>query len=383
MLGFNSSASHDGRVHSPTSTVSTPLTPAFSSDSRSHAGSSHAGSAMFDMGGGVGVGWEASGRGEHFLLKGGGMGGSPGPGGSRFNQYSPRPQRHQRRLSQQQQRRAQQELLGPDEYNAPAMRPDEQRAFDTARDAGLNDHGCRLIWVHAITNAAANGWSCDSEDYPTTGGATCGVPDRVPWEYLSNSLRDHLCQKLTIPSSRGQIVDHGPYSWLMDSSMGLGGGGSYGAINTPTLRGMNEEEMSFVRERLLRIQEQIWHASAGMRGSGRTERRPSAGMGMRADGVNLGENGMDHNMVAIEAFADFSKWWAPLMTTLCRLRNDWSSTSPVRVHGFVGRQAASTKLLEKEAGTFLLRFSESVAGALVVSFTEHVSRGFSFLCTLI
>ena len=337
---------------------------------------------MFGGEGGGGVAREGSGGGEHFLLNGGGMGGTmhPGPGGHRHS-ISPRPQRqpqHLRRLSVQQQLRARQELLGGDEYDPPTMRPDEQRAFDTAREAGLNEKGCCLMWVHAVTNAAANGWSCDREDYPMVGGATCGLPDRVPWEYLFSSLRDHLCQKLTIPSSHGQVVDRGPYAWLVDTSMELGGGGSYGAINTPTLRGMNEEEMSFVRERLLREQEQVWTASAGFRGSGRTDRRPIAGV--RLGGLDIGEIGMDQDTITIEAFTEFSKWWGPLITTLSRLRNDWSSTSPVRVHGFVGRQKACKMLLEKEVGTFLLRFSESVAGALVISFTEQVSRGFRFRC---
>ncbi|CAN0049952.1 unnamed protein product, partial [Laminaria digitata] len=343
MFGLNGSTSYDfGRAQSPTSPIP-PLTPAFSSDTRSHGGN-----PVFEGGGGDGGASEVSGGGDHFLLNGGGMGGPnrPGLGGSsRHSQYSPRPQqqqRHLRRLSQQQRRRAVQELLGADEHESPGMRPDEQRAFDTARDAGLNDTGCCLIWVQAVTNAAAHGWSCDRDDYPMAGGATSGLPDRVPWEYLSGSLKDHLCRKLTIPSSRGQVVDR--------------------------------DEMSFVRERLLRKQEQAWKASAGFRGSGRTERWPSGSVGVRAGGLDIGENSIDKDTISIEAFTEFSKWWAPLMTTLSRLRNDWSSTSPVRVHGFMGRQEACTKLEEQEVGTFLLRFSESVPGALVISFTEEVSR---------
>lgn len=374
----SSSTSHDvGRAYSPTSPVPSDLTPAFASDTRSHDGHS-----VYDGGGGGSGAWQGGGGGKHFLLNGGGMGGErhPGPGGSRRRQLSPLPQRqHQRWLSLQQHQRAVQELVGPDEHHFLAMRPDEQRAFDTAREAGLNDTGCCLMWVQAITNAATHGRSCDREDNPMAGGATWGLPDRVPWEYLSSSLNDHLCRKLTIPSSHGQVVDRGPYSWLVDPSMELGAGGSYGAINTPALRGMNEDEMRFVRERLLRTQEQVWNASAGSRGSGRTERRPSGGVGMRPGWLDIGENGMDQDTISIEAFTDFSRWWAPLITTLSRLRNDWSSTSPVRVHGFVSRQEACTKLLEKDVGTFLLRFSESVAGALVISFTEQVSRGFRFL----
>lgn len=370
IFGLNGSTSHDfGRAHSPTSPIPSALTPAFSSDTRSHGGST-----VFDGGGGGSGAWQGSGGGEHFLLKGGGMGGVKHPGPGRHSLYSPRPQQHPRRLSLQMHQRAVHELQGADEHHSLTMRPDEQRAFNAAREAGLNDAGCRLIWVQAITNAAANGWSCDREDCPVAGGVAWGLPDRVPWKYLSGSLKDHLCQKLTIPSSRGQVVDHGPYSWLVDPSMQLGGGGSYGAIHTPTLRGMNEEEMSFVRERLLRKQQQVWNANAGFGGSGRTERRASSGVDMREGGLNIGENGTDPDTISIEAFTEFSKWWAPLITTLSRLRSDWSATTPVRVHGFMSRQETSTKLLGKEVGTFLLRFSESVVGALVVSFTEEVSR---------
>lgn len=341
---------------------------------------------MFDGGGGGSGAWQGGGGGEHFLLNGGGMGGArhPGPGGGRQSQFSsgPHRQQHHRRLSLQQHQRAVRELQGLEEHDFLAMRPDEQRAFDTAREAGLNDTGCCLMWVQAVTNAAAHGWSCDREESPMAGGATWALPDRVPWEYLSNSLKDHLCRKLTIPSSRGQVVDRGPYSWLVDPSMELGGGGSYGAINTPALRGMNEDEMRFVRDRLLRTEKQVRNASAGFRGSGRTERWPHRGVGMRPGGLDIGENIMDQDTISIEAFTDFSKWWAPLITTLSRLRNDWSSTSPVRVHGFISRQEACAKLREKDVGTFLLRFSESVAGALVISFTEQVSRGFRLLWTL-
>ncbi|CAN0570005.1 unnamed protein product, partial [Ectocarpus sp. 12 AP-2014] len=74
------------------------------------------------------------------------------------------------------------------------------------------------------------------------------------------------------------------------------------------------------------------------------------------------------DVISLEAFVEFSLWWAPLMTTLSLLRNDWASTDPTRVHGFISRIAAERQLLERERGTFLLRFSESQPGELVVSF---------------
>ncbi|CAN0465340.1 unnamed protein product, partial [Hapterophycus canaliculatus] len=74
------------------------------------------------------------------------------------------------------------------------------------------------------------------------------------------------------------------------------------------------------------------------------------------------------DIVSLEAFVEFSLWWAPLMGTLSLLKNDWASTDPIRVHGFIGRLAAERKLGQMEPGTFLLRFSESKQGALVISF---------------
>ena len=98
--------------------------------------------------------------------------------------------------------------------------------------------------------------------------------------------------------------------------------------------------------------------------------RGSVGGGGRDERVSGGD---DEDIISLEAFVRFSDWWAPLMITLSRLRNDWASTNPVRVEGLVGRLEAERKLLLRERGAFLLRFSESRPGALVVSFSENVS----------
>ncbi|CAN0029514.1 unnamed protein product, partial [Scytosiphon promiscuus] len=81
-------------------------------------------------------------------------------------------------------------------------------------------------------------------------------------------------------------------------------------------------------------------------------------------------------MISLEAFATFSLWWAPLMRTLSLIRHDWEATDPIRVHGFVERFWAAQALKERDSGTFLLRFSETVPGALVSSCRQHVSVPF-------
>ncbi|CAM9935902.1 unnamed protein product, partial [Ectocarpus fasciculatus] len=79
------------------------------------------------------------------------------------------------------------------------------------------------------------------------------------------------------------------------------------------------------------------------------------------------------DFISVQAFAKFTRWWAPLMKTLWTIRKDWASTKPLRVHGFIGRLEAERKLFGRKRGTFLLRFSERHPGKLVVSRAHHVS----------
>ena len=175
--------------------------------------------------------------------------------------------------------------------------------------------------------------------------------------------------------------------------MGVGHGqmGGYGSMNSVAPRGMNHAELKFAegvlrsKQDVLRRQ-QYRHRFNGFGGgsgsamdySGRAELwdremrvgRGSVGGGGRDERVSGGD---DEDIISLEAFVRFSDWWAPLMMTLSRLRNDWVSTNPVRVEGFVGRLEAEHKLLLRERRTFLLRFSESRPGALVVRFSENVS----------
>ncbi|CAB1112357.1 unnamed protein product [Ectocarpus sp. CCAP 1310/34] len=194
----------------------------------------------------------------------------------------------------------------------------------------------------------------------------------------------HLCGNLTIPSNDTKVVDEGPYGWRGDASVGFGGrggeGNGYGAVNTPQVRWMNEEELAFVRgvlktkQEKVRLKQEKLRQQLASRGYSGTE-LVSIGSSGAADAAfgRDGGNG-NGNVISLEAFVEFSLWWAPLMTTLSLLRNDWASTNPTRVHGFISRIAAERQLLERERGTFLLRFSESQPGELVVSFTEHVTQ---------
>ena len=318
----------------------------------------------------------------HFLLNGGGAPSFL----NESDKHSPpshqsSPPSHQRR-----------ELQEPE---APQMTPAEKLAWDTAAETGLRDRGCRLVWVEATANAAAER---SERGKGVPGGGDAGRPDYVPWKNLSKSLEHHLCGMLTLPSTQGQVVDEGPLGWLGSAGytgVEMGGVhgqmGGYGSMNSIAPRGMNHAELKFV-EGVLRskqdalrrqqYQRRFRGFSGGSGGamdySGRAELwdrgmrggRGLVGGGGRDERVSGGD---DEDIISLEAFVSFSEWWAPLMITLSRLRNDWASTNPVRVEGFVGRLEAERKLLLKERGTFLLRFSESRSGALVVSFSENVS----------
>ncbi|CAB1101249.1 unnamed protein product [Ectocarpus sp. CCAP 1310/34] len=218
---------------------------------------------------------------------------------------------------------------------APCIEPEssqmdlkEQRAWDLARAAGVVDRGCRLIWVTATSRMARG---CRQDDGGGSGGGwSSRRGEIVSWECLQESLMEHLREgtKTTRNWDDPIILPHGR------------------VVDTP--------QLEFIRGILRRGQEAVAKARWGATGDECTE---------------VGGDGRD-DFVSVEAFANFSQWWAPLMATLGIIRNDWATTRPVRVHGFMSRVASKRLLMQRECGTFLLRFSESRMGALVISFTQ-------------
>ena len=149
----------------------------------------------------------------HFLLNGGGapsfLNGSdkhsPPP-----HQSSPRS--HKRR-----------ELQEP---KAPQMTPAEKLAWDTAAETGLRNRGCRLVWVEATANAAAER---SERGQGAPGGGDAERPDCVPRKNLSKSLEHQLYGTLTLPSAQGQVVDEGPLGWRGSAGYtGVEMGGGHG-----------------------------------------------------------------------------------------------------------------------------------------------------------
>ena len=257
----------------------------------------------------------------HFLLNGGGapsfLNGS--------DKHSP--PSHQRRELQ--------------ETEAPQMTPVEKLAWDTAAETRLRDRGRRLVWVEATVNAAAER-SERGKGAPGSGEA--GRPDCVPWKNLSKSLEHHLCGMLTLPSTQGQVVDEGPLGWRGSAGytgVEMGGGhgqmGGYGSMNSVAPRGMNHAELKFAEGVLRSKQDALRRQQYRRRFNGFSSGSGSAmDYSGRAERVSGGD---DEDIISLEAFVRFSDWWAPLMMTLSRLRNDWASTNPRqsrRVRGKIG-----------------------------------------------
>ncbi|CAM9661584.1 unnamed protein product [Choristocarpus tenellus] len=196
-----------------------------------------------------------------------------------------------------------------------------KRVWEVACREGIQDKGCLLAWVGAVIHGG--------------GGKEDDQCDRALWDNLSKQLQHHLCRTLTIPSTAAVVEVEGSY--------GLQGCGGelgnlvnhqeygYGQILGQP-RGMNEDDLIFVQNMLER-----------------------------------NGNGLE----SLGAYVEFSKWWGPLVSTLLLLQHEWSSHA---IFGFVGRYKAERLLLDQDSGTFLLRFSETKPGVLVLSFTDKAQK---------
>lgn len=333
--------------------------------------------------------WEGVRVGHHLLPNDGGTHGTStdGPGG-RHDHHSSRPQQGNRRgalhqcLRREDRQRhvAQPELRGYAPYQR-LQRGDRQRRIahqgllhrsneyidpqaclqqhphGTASEAALKVLGCYPVWVQAIENAQADVRGHGSGARPLSRSAVCGRTDRAPLKCISDVLRGCLNQQLVVSGSHFR-TDDSLYDFLTDERVENPESDIDDAVDTLTQHGISDEEMGFVKKRLRREQNIV----------------ACRGGDTRASGPELDDDGDEQGMISIEAFVQFCEWWTPVMSTLSQLRGDRRSTALVGMHSFVGRLAALEMLSQKEAGTFLLRFSETRAGALVISLKENVSR---------
>jgi hypothetical protein len=87
-----------------------------------------------------------------------------------------------------------------------------------------------------------------------------------------------------------------------------------------------------------------------------------------------GRAAVDYTIARSRYIVFCEEWWTPLLKTLRILKVEFSCREPMIIHGFLSRQRTEEKLLETGVeGVFILRFSESQKGHMVVSFTDRVS----------
>jgi hypothetical protein len=196
--------------------------------------------------------------------------------------------------------------------------------------AVIHDAACADVW--ARVSAAS-----------TAGGNIFAPPHTsVRWSVLITALSESIKAETKVVLDRRQDAT-GPWSTMSTEDDNL--------INTSMSRRLTREDATFLGSRI-KIDE-----AQSVPGRGRTDGTPTT----------------DYMITRARFIVFCEDWWAPLLKTLRHLDAEFSCTDPVIIHGFLTRQAAVNKLMATNAvGVFLLRFSESQKGLIVVSFTDIV-----------
>ena len=261
----------------------------------------------------------------------------------------------------------------------------QARASSIAFDAGLKNRRSKLVWVGATVRAEAEGQSVRDDEHDA-------YYRSVPWSCLSLDLRQSLSDLLITGEDETQSVDDDHREEIEKSGRRLSsecrffsGGGlgdrdqglGHGYVSSFKPRLLGDDDLQFIRDVLRYFTS---------RGEG--HRRGTHSFGSNAGGYAeareavQGEHELNQpkddveDTICLETFASFCRWWwEPVMTTLARISEEWASDRPVRVHGFIGRLEAKRKLLKTgQPGVFLLRFSESRPGHLILASTYEVSK---------
>lgn len=237
---------------------------------------------------------------------------------------------------------------------------------DEISQAALLDKRCREMWVWAISRAADDGISMGDA------GDVCY--HIVPWRYLSLAVRQGLIEIQTTFNDMDMSLSDDDCAWSESSYHDFSGlhrfHGSYRDGDSFSARDLEEDELSFIRD-LLRKSEKEGGKTYGDCG-GDTWRGRDSKHYARAGGDYLREDAEE--WFSLEAFAKFSEWLGPVITTLSMMQNDWVAIDPVRVHGFVSKDKAKRQLMKTGLhGVFMLRFSVSNPGSIIINVTRKVS----------
>ena len=260
------------------------------------------------------------------------------------------------------------------------------RASSIASDAGLENPRSKLAWVGATAvRAEAEGQSVrddgDDANYRS-----------VPWRCLSLGLQRSVSDLQTTDDDETQSVDDdhreeiGRSVWSSSSKgclcSGLGWGVrgqnlGHGYTSSFKLRLLEDYHLRFIRDRLRYFTS---HGEGHRRGTrsfdGKAGGYAEAGEAVQGElGINQPEDDVE-DIICLKTFASFcGSWWEPAMTTMSRILEEWASNNPVRVHGFIGGPEAERMLSEtNQPGVFLIRFSKSRPGQLILASTYKVSK---------
>lgn len=221
----------------------------------------------------------------------------------------------------------------------------------------------------------------------------------VLWRYLALVLENWLCHLQTIGDSEEQLEDNNPTMWNEGSGRTLSSGSCFnsgagwgardqdlghGYNSTQKPRKPSKEELKFVRNVLWSCKpRKISHRSSFVtQNKERGHRNGAGGVDQKGKAEEKGRmrcvsEDFDE-VVTLEKFVNFcNRWWIPVMTTLSRIRKEWTAINPMKIRGFVSRLEAERLLGSTgQSGVFLLRFSEAYPGRLILTFTSEVRKNF-------
>lgn len=246
----------------------------------------------------------------------------------------------------------------------------KKRANEITSQAKFWNERCKAIWLLAISRAADDG-RCYSY-----GDDACYY--NVPWTFLSLALRDGFCD-VQMTSNGVMSLSGGDCPWSNISSRSLSrphsfhGNSVCGSDSSCRVRDLDEDELDFIRDLLRKSRAEDRDAVNSHEHKGNTSWRRDS-LCYTGEGGEYLTNCED--WFSLEEFASFSQWWlGPVMDTMSKIQNDWAAIDPLKVHGFISRTRAKRKLMTTRLpGVYILRFSDTNPGSLILGLTRKVSK---------
>ena len=208
----------------------------------------------------------------------------------------------------------------------------DQRLFEQAqriaRDA-IRDCVCADVWAKVTSLSALNNQSTI-------------IPTSVRWSSLISALSESLEFETRVTIE----VNNDANAMQSDASETRSVDGGRPALSKSMSRKLTKDDARFM---FIRMQLEQAPGNSGQR---------------------------QEVFVEQSRYEAFCEWWGPLLKSLSYLKPEFSCKDPIIIHGFLNRVKTESILSSKNmVGVFLLRFSESHPGYLVVSFTDTEPKG--------